>query len=454
MRLLKRIDRKAITDGNLIPAILYLAGPMLIGAVLQNVQNLIDLFWVGRLGATSVAAVAMAGTILMLLYPMLMGLALGTIALVSRTIGAGKKDEANQAAAQSLILAFILGCASAAVGWLVSDSLFRWLGAEPDVMRGGSVYLQILFLGSFTMYLLFIGNAALRGAGDTHTPMYIMASANLFNLVLDPLFIFGIGPFPEMGVAGAAVATVLSQAMAASITLFLLVKGKTALHLHRGIWRPRLEMMWRILRVGIPGSGQMLARSIMSVVLMGIVAACGTPAVAAYGIGLRFHYIGLMPCFVLGAAAATLVGQNLGAGKPVRARKAVWMTVVLGISLMAIMVITMIVFAPGLIRLFNKDPEVVTIGVRYLRVVSPFYLFAAVGIILSRGLAGAGDTIAPMINTIVCLWGLQVPLAVYLSRILRPSTDGVWWAIGIALIAQCVFITAWFELGRWKTKKV
>ena len=212
--------------------------------------------------------------------------------------------------------------------------------------------------------------------------------------------------------------------------------------------------MWRILRVGIPGSGQMLSRSIMSVVLMGIVATSGTAAVAAYGIGLRFHYITLMPCFVLGSAAATLMGQNLGARKPERARKAVWMTVALSVAIMAVAATTMVIFAPVLIRIFNRDSDVVTIGIRYLRIVSPFYLFAAVGIVLARGLNGAGDTIAPMINTMVCLWGLQVPLALYLSRILHPPTDGVWWAIGLALIAQGTFIAIWFEMGRWKTKRV
>jgi len=443
-----------ITEGSAAAAISRLAAPMLVGAILQNIQSLIDLFWVGRLGPSAVAAVAMSGTILMVLFPMLMGLSTGTVALVARAIGARKPDEASEAAGQSLLLALVLGSLSGVLGWFYADELFAVLGAGPDVLAEGKGYLQISLLGSFTVFVLFIGNAALQGAGDTVSPMVVMAISNVLNIILDPLFIFGPGPFPAMGVYGAAIATVLAQAVAALGSLFVLFTGRSHLHvrLRHGSFHPGLA--WRILRIGLPGSGQMLSRSLMSAVMMRIVATCGTAAVAAYGIGMRFHMILLMPAFALGGAAATMVGQNLGAGKPARARHAAWVATGLDAAVMAVAAVLIFPAAPGLIGLFNDHADVVAVGAHYLRVVSPFYLFAALGIVLGRGLNGAGDSVGPMVITIVTLWGLQVPLAVFFSRLWEPATEGIWWAMVVAFVVQGVLTALWFETGRWMRNRV
>ena len=454
MRILNRVQPGQLTEGGLLRAIVALSTPMLVGALLQNAQSLIDLFWVGRLGSLAVASVAMAGTILMLIHPMLMGLSTGTVALVARAVGAGRLDDAGAAAGQSLFLSLILGGASAAVGWVVAEPLLLLMGAEAVVAAGGAVYLRICLLGSFTLYLLFIGNAALQGAGDAHTPMYVMALSNALNIALDPLFIFGIGPFPRMGLAGAALATVLSQAVAAALAMVVLLGGSGKLHAHWRYWKPNLPLSWRLLKIGIPGSGQMLSRSLMNAVLMWIVATCGTAAVAAYGIGMRFHFIILMPAFALGGAAATMMGQNLGAGKPERARRAVWTAACLdGVFMLGAGAALMILARP-LIGAFNADPDVIATGARYLRVVSPFYLFAGFGIVLGRGLNGAGDTLGPMLITVLSLWGLQVPLALGLSRALQPATEGIWWAIAASFVAQSLAVIAWFEAGRWRGQRV
>jgi putative MATE family efflux protein len=443
-----------ITDGHLLKAIGWLTAPMLVGAVLQNTQSLIDLFWVGGLGSKAVAAVAMSATILMVLFPMLMGLSTGTVALVARAVGAQNFEEASEAASQSLMLAFVLGLLSGLVGWHFSDDFFRLLGASPDIIPDGSAYLKISLLGGFTVFILFIGNAALQGAGDTITPMWIMAISNILNIILAPLFIFGLGPLPRMGVEGAAVATVISQAVAAGIAVHILLSGKARLHIRPRQWKPNLALSWRILRIGLPGSGQMFSRSLMNAVMMWIVASCGTAAVAAYGVGMRFHMIILMPLFALGGAAATMVGQNLGADKPDRARHAAWVATWVGIGFMVVTAVIMMLFAPALIRVFNKEPDVVHIGARYLQVVSPFYIFAALGIVLGRALNGAGDSMSPMIITILSLWGLQVPLAIFLSRIWQPPTQGIWWAIATAFVVQGLLIAGWFETGRWKHRQV
>jgi len=454
MKLFHKTDSAMLTEGHLLKGLGLLSTPMLVSAVLQNLQSLIDLFWVGSLGPNALAAVAMGATVLMVLFPMLMGLSTGTIALVARAIGAGRSDEASAAAGQSLMLALVLGAVTGVVAWHFSDALLLLLGAAPEVVADGGSFLRISLLGSFTVFVLFIGNAALQGAGDAITPMVIMAVSTVLNVVLEPIFIFGFGPVPAMGVPGAALATVLAQAVAACMAVHILFSGRARLRTRLAHCRPNLALSWRILRIGIPGSGQMLSRSLVGAVLMRIVATCGTAAVAAYGTGLRLHMIILMPAFALGGAAATMVGQNLGAGKPGRARKAAWVATAVDVLIMVAAALLLMVCARGLIRVFNQDAAVVEIGADYLRTVSPFYVFAALGIVLGRALNGAGDSLWPMIFTMISLWGLQLPLAFYFSQSWSQPTHGIWWAIVIATIAHGTLIAAWFETGRWKKLKV
>jgi putative MATE family efflux protein len=443
-----------LTEGSLLRALHRLAMPMLIGAVLSNLQSVINLFWVGRLGVNAIAAVAVGGTVLMLLFPALMGLSTGTVALVARAIGGGRRAEASAAAGQSLLLALIFGGLSGAVGWHYADTFARLLGVGAAVLPDAEAYLRINMVFSFTLYLQVIGAAALQGAGDTRTPMWAGIIENILNIVLDPLLIYGLGPFPRLGVAGAAWASMLAQTVAAALVVRGLFAERAAVRIGWKEWRPNLALAWRILRIGLPGSGQMLTRSLMGAVLMRVVAGCGTTALAAYGIGLRIHMIVLMPAFALGGAAATLVGQNLGAGQPERARRAAWLATGADLLFMVGAIGVMTIFAPHLMRLFNHDPEVIQIGVSYMRTVSPFYVFAALGIVLGRGLNGAGDTLGPMLCTVLALWGLQVPLAIWLAKVVTPATDGIWWAIGLASLAHGLLITIWFQSGRWKTRKV
>ena len=379
---------------------------------------------------------------------------------MARAAGARRFDEASAATGQSLIISLVLGLIFGGIGWFLSDTMFWLLGATPAVTEVGVEYLRISLLGMFTAFMLFTLCAALQGAGDARTPMYVMGIANVLNVGLDPLFIFGLGPVPRMGVAGAALATVLSQAVAATIVAYILFGARSHLHVRMAHLKPHAVLAWRILRIGIPGAGQMLARSLMGAVLMYLVATCEaleparTAAPAAYGVGLRIHMVILLPAFALGGAAATMVGQNLGANEPGRARHAAWLATAIDGLFMAVAAIALMVFAPQIISIFNRDPAVVEIGSHYLRIVSPFYIFAALGIVLGRALNGAGDSMGPMVITVVTLWGLQVPLAVHFSHIWHPATQGVWWAMSAAMLVQGLLVMGWFEMGRWKRLEV
>jgi putative MATE family efflux protein len=333
--------------------------------------------------------------------------------------------------------------------------LCRLLGASPAVAPLATTYLQISFLGAFTVFLLFVGNSALQGAGNSVIPMCAMGLATLLNMALDPLLIFGLLGLPRLGVAGAAVATVIAQAVAAGLVMTVLHRGRVAgMHAHLGRWRLRPDLAWRLLRIGTPSMGQMLSRSLMSLVLMRIVAETGTAAVAAYGIGLRFHMIVLMPAFTLGNAVATMVGQNLGAGQPQRARQAAWVATWMDVGIMAASAVVLCLAARPLMAAFDPNPEVIAVGMQYLRTVSPLYVFAAPAIVLGRALMGAGDSLGSMVCTVIGLWGVQVPLALWLSRLVTPPTLGVWWAIAAAITVHGLLVIAWFETGRWQRQQV
>lgn len=443
-----------LTSGSVWKGLMSLAGPMFISTTLQNAQNLIGLFWVGRLGSDAVAALAMSGTILMMLFPVVMGLATGTVAVVSRSTGAGRAGEAEEAAGQSLGVAMICGIVAGAVGWYWAGDICRLQGAAGEVAHLGTQYLGIAFLGCFTVFLLFIGNSILQASGNTVVPMRAMILATILNLVLDPIFIFGLLGVPRMGVEGAAVAMVLAQAAALVVVLRALAQGKSGVRVRLADWQLRWEPAWRLMRIGIPSSGQMLSRSLMSVALMRIVAGCGTAAVAAYGIGARFHMLILMPAFVLGNAAGAMVGQNLGAGHPDRAQRAAWLATAMDAVIMLVCALGLTLFAAPLVRMFDRNPEVVRMGADYLRITSFFHVFAALSIVLGRALQGAGDTLAPMVTTIIGLWGIQVPLAIFMAHHMVPATHGIWWSVAITLTVNGLMVGGWFMTNRWKRAKV
>jgi putative MATE family efflux protein len=318
--------------------------------------------------------------------------------------------------------------------------------------------------------ILFLASSSMQASGNTVVPMVAILISNMLNMVLDPLFIFGWGWIPGGGVAGAAWATILAQVITAVGLIWLLFKGRTNLYLHwpdfKPIWRDSLNF----IKIGLPSVGQMSSRSLMNLVFFGIIAKFGTFVVAGYGIGSRWHMVLLMPCFVLGNATATMVGQNLGAGQPLRARRAAWCSWGMISLVMAGSALLLYMFVEESIAFFDSTPEVVEVGVSYLCAVLPFYVFTGISIVTERALSGAGCTVATMVSTIIALWGVQVPLALLLSgsvawtgmpglaefigRVFDPSTQGVWWAMNIATLINMAMLTFWFSTGRWMSKEI
>ena len=457
--------RAPLLSGSLLRALATLSIPMLLSGALQEVQSLIDLFWVGRLGPHAVAAVSMSGIILFLLSPVAMGLMIGTVALVSRRVGERQPQEAGHAAAQSLLLAAGLGLLTSVAGWILAPQVFPLLGVRASdavqhgvdpalIVQAGVAFLRIIMAGQWMLFILMACFAALQAAGNARTPMFCSLAASVANMILDPLLIYGFGPFPRLGVPGAALATILSQGIALAAALHALRRTDQGLTLQRASFRPDLPICWRILRVGLPGSGQILLRSALSAALMRIVAICGPVAVAGYGIGLRWHMFILMPAFALGNATAALVGQNLGAGQPDRARRSAWLASGIDAGIMVLFAGLALVAAEPLVRCFTQDAEVVRVGVQYLRVVSPFYPAVAFGIILGRALNGAGDSLAPMVITAISLWGIQFPAALLLAHAVAPPTLGIWLAIAAGNVANALLIIARFRQGAWIRRMV
>jgi len=446
-------EKRDLTTGSISKGIWYLALPMIIGNMLEVTFNLVDMFWVGRLGPVALASVAMSGVIMMILITFIIGINTGTLALVARFTGSGEDELRDNVAMQALILGFFIALCVGIVGYFSSPSLLKLLGAGPEVLAEGTKYLRVIFVGTVFVVFSFVVSFILRGAGDSVTPTVVLAFAGIVNVILDPLFIFGIG-FPKMGVAGAALATVIAFGLAGLIGLEVLLKGRSHIHLKLNKLKVDLSAMIRIIRIGIPASAQMIVRSFMGAALMAIVAAFGTFAVAAYGIGIRLTMFVLMPGFGFAMAAATLVGQNLGAQEPERAEASGKLATLFYEITVIVIAFVYIVFAPNIISVFDGSPEVLRIGVEFLRITSWSFLFIPFGMVLGRAIMGAGDTVPTMLITLVSLWFFQIPVAYMLAKPLGFGLAGVWYAILAASVLQASLTTFWFKLGLWKRKGV
>jgi len=444
--------RRDLTEGSIIRNIWYLALPTIVGNVLQNAFSIVDMKFVGKLGPSAMAAVGMSGIVLGTLFVVIIGIYMGTIALVARSIGAKNQEEAENVAMQSLFLGLFCYAVIALIGYPMAPVILKLLRAGEDVIAEGVPYIRILFLGSIMMIVGIVLSSVLRAAGDAITPLIILVISTVLNIVLDPILIFGLWGFPQLGVAGSAWATVIARSTGTFILLWLFLRGRAVVKLRLRNAKVDFSLMWRVIRIGVFASLQGVMRNISGLVLTPIVAGYGTSAVAAYGLGMRLRMVVMMPAFGLGSAVSTLVGQNLGAGKPERAERTAWVTAGAGFALMTFFGILYIVFARDIIGFFNTDADVLKTGVSYIYIIACTFGFIGFGVVFSRAFSGAGDTVSPLIITAIGFVGLRVSLSVLLSSLI--GLKGVWFGVTISTVVQGLIAAFWFSKGHWKSKKI
>ena len=442
------------TQGSISRASLLLAIPMILELALESVFAVVDIFFVAQLGTTAVAVVGLTESMITILYALAIGVGMGTTALVARRIGEGDRSAASVAAGQALWLGALMSLVVAGIGLIFAEDLLRLMGAEEAVISSGSGYTRIMFGGNFTIVFLFLLNAIFRGAGDAMLALKSLWLANAINIVLDPLLIFGLGPFPELGVEGAAIATNLGRGIGVIYALSFLLGRDGRIKLGLNELRLRFGIIVSLLRISAGGVAQYLLATASWIFLMQIVAGFGSAVVAGYVIAIRVVMFTILPAWGLSNAAATLAGQNLGAGKPDRAEAAVWSIAMYCAGYMALVGAICWFFAAPILGFFTQEAQAIESGALALRIVSLGYIPAGFGMALTQAFNGAGDTLTPTVINFIAFWIVQVPLAYALALLLGFGSEGVFWAI-FASDLLIGAIACWaFARGRWKLREV
>jgi putative MATE family efflux protein len=434
--------------------IVMLAVPMVMEMAMESIFVLADVFWVAHLGADAVATVGLTESMIVIVYTLAMGLSIGATAIVARRIGEGDPEGASRAAVQAIALGIGVSIVIGAIGaWYAAD-LLRLMGASPEVVRTGATFTRVMLGGNATVMLLFLINAVFRGAGDAAIAMRVLWVGNAINIVLGPCFIFGVGPFPELGVTGAAVATNIGRGTAVVLQVLALTRWGRRVTLARRHLGLDLPTMASMLRLSGSGTLQILIGTASYVALVRIVSIFGSAALAGYTIGIRVVIFALLPSFGISNAAATMVGQNLGAGHPERAEKAVWTAAFYNMLFLGVVGLLFLVSARPIVAAFTDDPGVAGYAVSCLRIVSGGFLFYAYGMVLTQSFNGAGDTWTPTFINLLVFWVLELPLAWFLSHGGGFGAHGAFIALAVAYSLLAVVSAAVFRQGRWKRARV
>jgi putative MATE family efflux protein len=449
-----RGSHQNFTTGSLNRAILLLAIPMVLEMVLESLFAVVDVFWVGRVGANAVATVGLTESMLLLVFSIAMGLSLSTTAMVARRSGEKDPEGAAVAGVQAIFIGLVVSVLVGVPCFLFAPNLLRLMGASPEIVSLGSGYARIALGGSGVVLMLFLNNAIFRGAGDAAIAMRLLWVSNIINLILDPCLIFGWGPFPHLGVTGAALATFTGRGIGVMYQFYRLLRGTERFRiLHRQI-RVNMEVLLRLLRVSLTGFFQFAIGQTSWIGLVRIVSLFGAPAVAGYTIAIRVVIFAILPSWGLSNAAATLVGQNLGANQPERAETSVWRTGFYNMLFLGSVGIVFVLFAEPIVRLFTHDPAVVPLAASALRIVSCGNIGYAYAMVMLQAFNGAGDTITPTIVNLFGFWLLEIPLAYWLAIDEGMRSKGVFLSIVIAEGAIAVASMILFRRGRWKRQTI
>ncbi len=426
---------------------------MVLELVLESVFAVVDVFFVSRLGADAIATVGLTEALMTLVYAVAMGLGVGATATVARRMGERDPDGAAEAAVQAILLGLVVAIPVGVFGFSFPRPILALMGATPEVLAHSS-FPAILFGFNGVILMLFLINAVFRGAGDAAIAMRVLWIANLINICLDPCFIFGLGPFPRLGVTGAAVATTTGRGIGVLVQLYFLSRPDGRISIRRRHLRLNPVVMLNMVRLSGSAVFQTLIGTTSYIGLMRILASLGSVPVAACTIVIRIIMFVLLPSWGLSNAAATLVGQNLGAAKPDRAEQSVWRACVYNAGVLGVLGIVFVLFADVVVGWFTQDPAVKPLATNGLRIVSAGFPFYAAGYVLTAAFNGAGDTVTPTLINLGCFWAFELPLAYALARTFGYGPPGVFWALAVSFSVMSI-VSGWlFRQGRWKLKRV
>lgn len=445
---------KDFTTGRLNKAIFLLAVPMILEMIMESVFAVVDIFFVSKLGAEAVATVGITESLMTLVYSLGVGLSTATTAIVARRIGEKDNNGAAVAAVQAVLCGILASFLISIPGILFAPQILKLMGASSTITGSFYTYTSIMLGANVVIMLLFIINAVFRSSGDAAVSMRVLWLANLINIILDPCLIFGLGPFPALGIKGAAIATNIGRGVAIFYQLFLLFRGNKRVRIARQHIRIKPAVIKKLIRLAIGGIGQSLIATSSWIGMVRLISVFGSQVMAGYTIGIRIILFSILPAWGLSNAAATLVGQNLGAKKASRAESAVWRTGFINMALMGLIALVFILFPGFFIGLFISDPIVIAAGIDCLRIISYGYVAYALGMVMVQSFNGAGDTITPTFINLFCFWLFEIPLAYVLALPLGMQEKGVYIAIIAAESLMTLAAVVIFRKGKWKTREV
>lgn len=443
------------TAGSIRKAIFLLAVPMILELSLESVFAVVDMFFVGKLGENAIATVGLTESVISIVYSVAIGLSTAATAMVARRIGEKDPESAAHAGMQSLVIALITTLLVSTVGVIFAADILRLMGAQPDVVKEGAVFTRIMLGGSVVIILIFLINGIFRGAGDAAMAMKSLWIASIANIILCPALINGWGPLPALGLKGAAIATTIGRGLGVTYQCYHLFKGNSVIHFRREHLRIDFPLIRSLVGIAWPATLQFLIASGSWIVLAWIVATTGgTSASAGYQVAIRNVVFFILPAWGLSNAAATLVGQNLGAQQPDRAEKSVLLSARYNAVFMAFVMLLFVFFATPIISIFTADKEVMAIGALSLQIIGAGYVFYGIGMVMIQALNGSGDTKTPTWINFVCFWLFQIPLAYLLAKTFNWGPSGAFIAIPVAETAIAISAFILFKRGKWKTVKV
>mgnify|MGYP000371477241 CR=1 FL=1 len=445
----------SLTEGSILKALVALALPIIGTNLLYSGYQLVDAFWVGRLGANAVAAVSISYPVNFLMISLSSGFAFAGSILVAQYAGAKNLKMVNYVATQTLIIVLFMSLVLSAIAYILSPQILYWLGVEQEIFADANLFQRVIFIGLVFNFSFILFQSLLRGIGEVKIPLYINALTLGLNFLLDPLFIYGWGPIPAYGVAGAAYSTLATLAIAAFIGIYILFYGKTDFQLTFKKFKLDLGLLKKCFKLGMPSSMEISARALGLTLLTGLAARLGTEVLAAYGVGARLISLVVVVGLALMKANAALVGQNIGAMKMDRAQKTSDYAAIISFASLTFIGIVFYVFAEPIVRAFlSADDKTIAMGVSFIKITAPSFGFMGMQLAIVGTLRGSGNTLESMMFTIIGIWVIQFPFAIITSNMDSMGYLGIWWSFPVSYVLPAIITLIWYKTGAWKRKRV